>query len=220
MTLCLVSIIPCSLYLQLISNLVDSKDIDPAPTPQQRAAIASLITASLAPEHLTTPHSLLPEFPPSVLSPLLEEEIARHASNKPHTGGIDTSRYEALDAPTSANPADHHTVLQKAYTSSIHLRTRNQNLALLEQFGKNAWLVGNAQLEDILRDVEREVVDVKQQTEEVNKIRKAGQEGVRGEMEGLESAWKEGVRGVVEAEIAAEGLRSEILRQRREGAER
>jgi pre-mRNA-splicing factor SPF27 len=76
--------------------------------------------------------------------------------------------------------------------------------------------VGNAQLEDILRGVERELVDTRHQTEEFNKLRKAGQEEVRGEMEGLESAWKKGVRGVVETEIAAEGLRLEILRQRRE----
>ncbi|KAI9772730.1 MAG: hypothetical protein M1840_000325 [Geoglossum simile] len=194
--------------------------IDPAPTPQQRTAIESLITASLAPERLTALHPLLPALPPSTLSPLLEQEVARHAAKQPLVGGIDTSRYEALDAPTTGSAASYYDVLQKAYASSTHLHTRNQNLALLEQFGKNAWLVGNAQLEDILRGVERELVDTRQQTEEVNKLRKAGQEGVRGEMEGLESAWKKGVRGVVETEIAAEGLRLEILRQRREGAER
>ncbi|KAI9861546.1 MAG: hypothetical protein M1813_005156 [Trichoglossum hirsutum] len=194
--------------------------IDPAPTPQQRTAITSLITACLAPEHLTTPHPLLPALPPSTLSPLLEQEIARHASNEPLAGGIDTSRYEALGAPNSANPADHHNTLQKAYASSTYLYTRNQNLALLEQFGKNAWLVGNSQLEDILRNMERELVDVSHQIEEVNKLRKSEQEGVRGEMEGLEGAWKKGVGGVVETEIAAEGLRLETLRQRREGARR
>ncbi|KAH0559001.1 hypothetical protein GP486_004382, partial [Trichoglossum hirsutum] len=194
--------------------------IDSAPTPQQRAAIASLINACLAPEHLATPHPLLPTLPPSTLSPLLEQEIARHASNQPFTGGIDTSRYETLSAPTSTDPADHYSTLQKAYASSTYLNTRNQNLALLEQFGKNAWLVGNAQLEDILRSMERELVDVRGQIEEVNKLRKSEQEGVRGEMEGLESAWKKGVRGVVETEIAAEGLRLETLRQRREGAGR
>jgi pre-mRNA-splicing factor SPF27 len=179
-----------------------------------------LITASLAPERLTTPHPLLPALPPSTLSPLLEQEVARHAAKQPLTGGIDTSRYEALDAPATNSPTTYRSTLQQAYASSTHLHTRNQNLALLEQFGKNAWLVGNAQLEDILRGVERELVDARQQTEEVNKQRKAGQEGVRGEMEGLESAWKKGVRGVVETEIAAEGLRLEILRQMREGVGR
>jgi pre-mRNA-splicing factor SPF27 len=113
---------------------------------------------------------------------------------------------------TSTDPTDHHTALQRAYASSTYLDTRNQNLALLEQFPKNAWLVGNAQLEDILRDVKRELVDVRQQTEEVNKLRKAGREEVRGEMEGLERAWRNGVRGVAETEIAAEELRLEILR--------
>jgi pre-mRNA-splicing factor SPF27 len=92
------------------------------------------------------------------------------------------------------------------------------NLALLEGFGKNAWLVGNSQLEDVLRDLERELARTKQETESVNKSRKAEQEAIEGELDVLEEGWRRGIGRVVEAEIAAEELRREILRRRREGA--
>ncbi len=52
----------------------------------------------------------------------------------------------------------------------------------------------------------------------VNKARKTGQEGVRGEMEGLEGAWREGVGRVLEVEVAAEGVRREVIARRKAGA--
>jgi pre-mRNA-splicing factor SPF27 len=92
------------------------------------------------------------------------------------------------------------------------------NLELLDQFGKNAWLVGNSQLEDVLRSLEKDVVATQGRVDEVNKARKAAQEGVRGEMESLEQSWKKGIGRVVEVEVAAEGVRREVLETRRRGA--
>lgn len=102
--------------------------------------------------------------------------------------------------------------------SSTHLQNRVLNLSLLSTFGKNAWLVGNAQLEDILRGLERELVETRAQTEEVNKQRKAAQEACRGEMEVLEQSWQSGIGRVIETEVAAEKVRQEILERRRQGA--
>lgn len=106
--------------------------------------------------------------------------------------------------------------LREAYISSHYLRHRGQHLELLNQFGKNAWLVGNAQLEGILEGVERELVDVRGKVEDLNRGRKAAQEAGRGEMEGLERGWREGVGRVVEVEVEIgrlEGRRREVLRE-------
>jgi pre-mRNA-splicing factor SPF27 len=91
-------------------------------------------------------------------------------------------------------------------------------LGLLEKFGKNAWLVGNSQLEDILKDIETELADVRKQQEEVETLRRSQQESVQGEITTLEDTWKKGVGRVLETEVAAEGLKQQILEKRRAGA--
>lgn len=90
-------------------------------------------------------------------------------------------------------------------------------MALLSQFGKNAWLIGNAQTEDVLRDLERELEERKREIDEVVIQRRAAQEGVRGEVQGLSEAWRKGVGRVLETEVAAEGVRREVLERRRAG---
>jgi len=47
--------------------------------------------------------------------------------------------------------------------------------------------------------------------------RKSAQEGVAGEIVGLGETWRRGVGRVLETEVAAEGLRREILERRRAG---
>lgn len=89
---------------------------------------------------------------------------------------------------------------------------------LLDQFGKNSWLIGNSQLEDILRGLERELAERKAEIDEVVIARKGAQEGVGPEVKGLEEGWKRGVGRVLETEVACEQLRREILERRRQGA--
>jgi len=76
-------------------------------------------------------------------------------------------------------------------------------------------LVSNSQLEDILRDLEKDVGAAKGALEDVERERRALQESGRGEMEGLEREWRERVGRVVETQAAAEGLRREVLERRR-----
>jgi pre-mRNA-splicing factor SPF27 len=73
-------------------------------------------------------------------------------------------------------------------------------------------------LEDILKSLEKELVEMKRQAEDLEEQRRRKQEGAKGEMEGLEQSWKTGVRGIVEVELATESLRQEILARRRAGA--
>lgn len=96
---------------------------------------------------------------------------------------------------------------------------RHENLALLEEHGKNAWLVGNSQLEEVLRGLEKELAETKSSSEEVNKQRKIAQDASFGELASLEETWKRGVGAVLDVELASEGLRMQILEQRRLAAQ-
>ena len=147
----------------------------------------------------------------------------------PLTVGIDLSRYEAPEHPDRTSDAEGNSTpnldewrqtLQKAYTASSHLAMRHENLALLEENGKNAWLIGNSQLEDILRGIEKELTETKETAEAVNKERKIAQEARKGELMGLEESWKRGVGAILDVELAAEGLRMQILEQRRQFAQK
>lgn len=109
------------------------------------------------------------------------------------------------------NPKDQERKrMHEAYVVSEYLRQRLQNLSLLDEFGKNAWIVGNARLEDILRGVEGELVKTREEVERVNRERKVFQERGRREMEGLERSWKEGVGRAVEVEAAVKMVEKEI----------
>ena len=82
----------------------------------------------------------------------------------------------------------------------------------MEQFGKNAWLVANDQLESILREVEKELVETREATTEINRERKRAKEGKRGDLEGSERAWRAGVGGLVDVQ----GATREVERKWRE----
>ncbi|MCJ1225923.1 hypothetical protein MMC12_002572 [Toensbergia leucococca] len=183
--------------------------IDAPPTTSERAAIEALIIAELGPTDTSTPHPQLPTLPSLNFTPLTQAELDRVSAQIPLTA-IDLSRYEAPSPSDTSDSAAQRQALQTAYTLAGHLSIRHKNLALLEQFGKNAWVIHCSQLEEILRGLERELAEMQAETEAVNRARKAAQEGVRAQLEGLEAAWREGVGRIVEVELAVEGLRRKI----------
>ncbi|PYH99279.1 hypothetical protein BO71DRAFT_314497 [Aspergillus ellipticus CBS 707.79] len=207
--------------MPLINESHDSLPyIEPEPSTQARAAAEKLITAELSSDHKSTIHPSIPACPEPRFSALIQQEVDRKAAGLPWTSGVDLSRYEAPEPP--ARSADGtpdveawRRTLQKAYTASSHLSMRHENLALLEENGKNAWLIGNSQLEDILRELEKELAEIKEAAESVNKERKLAQEANKGEIAGLEETWRRGVGAILDVELAAEGLRLQILEQRR-----
>ncbi|KAF2683057.1 hypothetical protein K458DRAFT_390335 [Lentithecium fluviatile CBS 122367] len=152
-------------------------------------------------------------------SDAVEQEHARlHADPNSKLSAVDPSRYEIPDAPSNADTAEWNKALEKAYISSEYVNARLTELGLLEKFGKNSWLVGNSQLEDILKVIEAELADVRRQQDEVEGTRRSQQESVHGEITTLEETWKRGVGRVLETEVAAEALKQQILEKRRAGA--
>jgi pre-mRNA-splicing factor SPF27 len=162
-------------------------------------------------------------------SPLIEAEHARLQSDPASKiNAIDTSRYTDLEAPPNTTPTSDEdrpqlleqwrSALSRAYVNNEYMRGRLTHLGLLEEFGKNQWLIGNSQLEDILKSLEAELAELRRQQDEVEQQRRVNQERVAGELTTLEETWKTGVGRVLEVEVAVERLKLEILERRRAGA--
>jgi pre-mRNA-splicing factor SPF27 len=183
---------------------VDPSNMHPALIPA-----ASLYTPAFS-DFISREHARLDDDPASKLS------------------GIDLTRYEDLDAPENTSSTSDedkpellerwNKALKQAYTSSEYVQGRLTQLSLLEKFGKNAWLVGNSQMEHVLKGIEGELVEVRKQQEETETLRRSQQDRVAGEIKTLEETWGKGVGRVLETEVAAEGLKEQILEKRRAGA--
>lgn len=107
-------------------------------------------------------------------------------------------------------------LLEKAYTDHAYVASRRQHLALLDSYGKNAWLVGNWHLEGELKAIEKELAEAKREIDLVTLQRKQAQDEAGPEILGLEETWKRGVGRVLETEAAVEGLRRQVLEVRRQ----
>ncbi|KAK4963470.1 hypothetical protein LTR10_001099 [Elasticomyces elasticus] len=191
--------------------------IDAPPTATALAAAESLIQADIP--DTSELHPSLPTRRAIQFSDLIESEHSRLASESQKEEGIDLSRYEVPEPPSaSASKEEWTAALQQAQTSAAYLSLRSTNLALLETYGRNAWLVGNSQLENELKALEREVEEGKLELEAVEQARRAIQENAEGELKGLEDGWRGGVGRMIEVLVVGERVKGEILERRRVGA--
>ena len=204
-----------------VGNVDILPHLDPPVKDEEHTSIKALIQAELPRDHATTLHpsvkdrySYAPKYSPIVQT--AHDVIASNSGEAVPSKAIDTSRYEAPTAPDDPNDGDAwKQTLKRAYTSTQYLEGRAENLKALDEHGKNAWLVGNSQVEDELRKLEKELKDVKTTNNRVDEERRLRQEGVRGEMEGLDETWRASLGRAVEAEIAVEKLKMEALEKRR-----
>ena len=195
--------------------------VDAQPSAEAMSAAQALVDAEMSSENTITLHPSIPAMRESRVSDLIEQEYARIGSGatKDSDKGIDMSRYDAPEAPASGSgKVAWNAALRQAYTSAEYLRGREMNLSLLETYGKNAWLVGNSQLEDELRSLEKDLEVRKLAVEEVEQARRAVQANSAGEVQSLEESWRKGVGRMIEVQAAAEGLRQEVLERQRMGA--
>ncbi|OAQ72116.1 hypothetical protein VFPPC_12706 [Pochonia chlamydosporia 170] len=181
-------------------------------SPEDLLAARALIAAETSSSPNTSPLKTTPKSPS--FTPALQTELLRIASSTPLTP-LDTKRYEAQDLPPTSTTQETAPILSKAYTSAAYLSSRLQNLQLLEKHGANAWLLSNYHLEATLKEIEADLADTKRQIDEVNAARQRRQGNVKGEMVGLEDAWRKGVGRVLETEIAAEEMRAAIREELR-----
>jgi pre-mRNA-splicing factor SPF27 len=188
-------------------------DID-EDTPQlARDHANALINRELRKVDMSNPHPSLPAVDEPKFSELVTAELERIESGKKKRGGVDMSRYEPPDVPgENADVNAWRDALKSAYSSSTYLSGRQVNLKLLEESGKNAWLISNSQLDQSVKSYQTELDRLKQETESVNKERKGMQESSKAELDALEEAWKTGLGKLVEVQLGSEQLRRELQR--------
>ncbi|GJN76233.1 hypothetical protein PLIIFM63780_010157 [Purpureocillium lilacinum] len=149
------------------------------------------------------------ELPPAPAAP---STTTSKSTRRTRRGSASSSSASAAAAAITSSYVndDLRPVLSNAYVSAAYLAARNQNLALLDRHGANAWLVSNYHLEQSLRAVERDLAGVKRDIDLVNAARQRRQEDVRAEMLMLEESWRKGVGKVLETEVAVEELKAQV----------
>ena len=122
-------------------------------------------------------------------NPLLQAELARVESHQP-LPPLDTARYQLVGpSSTQATEEDWDAAVKNAHAQLEHQRLRyvlgtcpyhrpiltprrQTNLALLQNYGSNAWRIHNFQLESTAKLLDKTVEGLKQLTVEVNRDRK------------------------------------------------
>ncbi|KAK4943461.1 hypothetical protein LTR10_016952 [Elasticomyces elasticus] len=193
--------------------------IDTDPTDAEKDRARALINQQLPSDYLTTAHPSISSSPKVKSSEEVLQKLELATPGKRDAGGIDPTRYEAPDEPTGESTVEEYRqILRKSYVASTFLENRQTNLELLDEFGKNAWLVGNSQVEQVLQDMESELARVKTETDDINKARKTAQEQHKAELLGLEETWKRGLGQILEIQVATQELRRLIYDRQRQHA--
>ena len=201
--------LPCTLYQCLTRHLLILIDIDQEVSQPDRERAETLVLRELNTIDRKAPHPSLTSFNEPQFSDLIEKEIERVTTNRVRKGGVDTTRYDIPDEPSSNAKTDEwRKTLRVAYISSAYLSERHINLSLLEEHGKNAWLVGNSQLEYILKSLDQDYARLKEETDSINRDRKLTQEASKAELLGLEDTWKRGIGKLIEVQLATQELQT------------
>ncbi|KAM5538267.1 hypothetical protein V8D89_008154 [Ganoderma adspersum] len=161
------------------------------------------------------PQTLHPKVPPEPTlfanSPMLQAELER-ISNHRLLPPLDTTRYQ-LPAPTKLdNEEEWQEALNNARAQLEHQRLRDTNLALLQQYGSNAWRIHNYLNEATARNVEQGLEELKNLTTEVNRDRKNQQMRLGTQLTSLETRWTELISSILQIEMANVALEAEIDR--------
>jgi pre-mRNA-splicing factor SPF27 len=165
-------------------------------TDEQQDSIDELIDPFIG--DTTEEHPFVKSLPqPPTPSSFWAAEYERISQNIP-LNAIDIQRYQ-LSSETKAN------LVSAEYTNH-----RADNLALLETYGSNSWLIGNAIQEHSLGLLETELARLKEEGVRVNRERKRENVELGGQLDTLEQRWRKALRGMVEVEIACAGLEQEI----------
>jgi len=166
---------------------------------------------------------LHPRVPPPITlfsgNPVLEAEMKRIESQQPFPQ-LDTLRYQ-LPGPTSApgTREEWEVALKNAKAQLEHQRLRQTNIALLQNYGANAWRIHNYLLETTSKNLDKSLEELKELTVEVNRDRKNFQTRIGNQLTSLETRWTELISSVLQIEMANVALEGEIERLSKKEAE-
>ncbi|KAI0034940.1 breast carcinoma amplified sequence 2 [Vararia minispora EC-137] len=132
---------------------------------------------------------------------------------------IDRIRYTLPVPGEGASEGEWKAALDNARTQLEHQRIRHNNLALLSQYGANAWKVHNYMLEADAKKAAQMLEAMKEETTSVNRDRKNAQMRIGNELTSLEKRWQELIGGVLQIEMANVAMELEVQRLNRRETE-
>ena len=177
-------------------------DYDSPLTDEEQDRIDELLNPLIP--NTTKEHPFVASLPkPPNPSPLWQAEYQRLSQNKP-LNAINTTQYQS--------PSD----VRANLIAAEYLTNRTDNLALLETYGSNSWLIGNAIQEHSLGLLEMELAQLKEEATRINRERKRENLELGGEIDKLGQRWRQALRGIVEVEIACAGLEEEVSELQRQ----
>ncbi|TFK57469.1 breast carcinoma amplified sequence 2 [Heliocybe sulcata] len=190
---------------------------------EQYPHLKQKVEQELAREAGTTPQELHPKVPPPFelfsSNPLLKAELDRCEAHEP-LPQLDTVRYQ-LPGPVNspASDEDWRKAIGNAHAQLEHQRIRQANLALLQQYGSNAWRIHNYRLESAANTAEKVLEELKNMTTEVNRDRKNIQTRFGSQLTSLETRWTELISSVLQIEMANAALEADINQLNKKEAE-
>lgn len=93
--------------------------------------------------------------------------------------------------------------------------SRNENISVLSNYGPNAYLVRNYQLNSQLTELNTVLGDLKEQVTDVNRKRRVFQEDTGVHLTKLEGRWQDLVGSTVQLEMACRAMDGEVKGMRR-----
>ncbi|TKY87083.1 hypothetical protein EX895_003760 [Sporisorium graminicola] len=175
--------------------------------PGLRSRVDALIAeeqSSMTPIDPSTSTRLPPAYELFSSRPDLRAELERVASGQPSTHTLDTSRY-TLPSPAageSAPLADWQAAVDSAHAQLGHMDVRLKNIELLKRYGSNAWRLSNFQQEQEIRLLTEQLEAIREETNEVNRLRQKEQLDVGSKLATLEKRWTELISRGLQLEVA------------------
>ncbi|KAI9636689.1 Pre-mRNA-splicing factor SPF27 [Dioszegia hungarica] len=184
-----------------------------------KAAAQALIEAELrqTPQIASDDPRLPPDvavFPKSAGLTQLLENYESHPIR-----GIDASKYAPPSAAEGASLEDLVAAERQGRIGEGHMDLRNDNISVLSNYGPNAYLVRNYQLNSQLTELNSVLGDLKEQVTEVNRKRRVFQEDTGVHLGKLESRWQDLISSTVQLEMACRAMDGEVKGLRRKEEE-
>lgn len=162
------------------------------------------------------PSDYLASFPPLPASrfeghPILQHEYARVKAGK-QMEAMDTSRFHLTPPPASQQNdfGAWRAATDNAHSQLEHQYNRLLNLELLLRFGPNARRVHNKSLEGHVYRLEKEIEQLQQQKDSINKQRKLSQESDGRALQQMEQQYTALIAKNMEINMACQELESEV----------
>jgi len=176
-------------------------------------ALKQKVEQELARETKHIPQTLHPGIPPPITlfenNPLLSAELKRVESHQP-IAPLDNIRYQLPAPSVPASDEEWQKALNNAKAQLEHQRIRQTNIALLQNYGANAWRVHNYLLEDTAKSLDKALEQLQERTTELNRERKNSQIKIGDQLTSLETRWTELISNVLQIELANVALEAEV----------